>query len=170
MHFNFISMKNILVMIFFCFTLVSFGQEKKSNSGIRKNAVYFELGGNGGLYSINYDRIVLSGKRTHLSLRGGLSIAHFTYLVPIEINALFGKRNSFFELGMGETLDLNKNRAGGRLSFDHFLPFMRFGYRLQKKINEGGFLLRAGFTPTLILDEGHLHPVPFAGVSLGYAF
>jgi len=51
-------MKKLLTIIFICFTLCSFSQEKEPNVEIRKNAFYFELGGNGG-YSVNYDRIVL---------------------------------------------------------------------------------------------------------------
>jgi len=163
-------MKNYLIILFFFLALISFGQEIESKTEIRKNAFYFELGGNGGFYSVNYDRIVLSGKRTHLSVRGGLSVAHFTYLVPLEINLLFGKRHNFFELGFGETLDANNQRAGGGIGFKHYLPFMRFGYRLQKKVNDGGFLFRAGFTPTFVVDEGRGFPIPFAGVSFGYAF
>lgn len=165
-------MKTLSIITLLFLSVISFGQNEKKDfdSKIRKNAVYFELGGNGGLYSINYDRIVISGKRTHLSLRGGLSIAHFSYFVPLEINFLFGKRHNFFELGFGETLDVNNKRAGGGIGFNHYLPFMRIGYRLQKKTNENGLLFRAGLTPTFIVDEGEGYPIPFAGVSIGYAF
>lgn len=164
--------KLILIASIFCLTTGAFAQEEKeaNETGLRKNAFYLELGGNGGNYSVNYDRIVLSGKRTHLSFRGGLSISHFEYRLPIELNILFGKSKNYFELGFGETLDMNTNRAGGGFGFNHAMPFLRIGYRLQKDINEGGFLFRAGFTPTLLEYEGSYVPFPFAGLSFGYAF
>lgn len=70
-----------------------------------KNAIYFELVGHGGLYSLNYER-VFDTKRT---LRAGVSYLNdsdsflsFHYLsIPISVSELLPiDRDSFLEIGM----------------------------------------------------------------------
>ena len=69
------------------------------------NAIYFEAGGPGILYSINYERMITDD----FSIRLGYSSWGFTLLsssgsftgIPIMINDLMGDGNSKFELGVG---------------------------------------------------------------------
>jgi len=78
----------------------------------QRNSLYFELGGNGGLYSLNYERIIVSQKKFRLSGRAGASyvlrrnliIGGDDYLFPITIRVLRDIRNSLFEIGFGNTV------------------------------------------------------------------
>jgi len=74
----------------------------------KRNAIILEYGGSGGLYSLNYDRIVASWQGTHrLGFRAGaswlplsvydISVATF----PATVNYLLGKRAVKFELDLG---------------------------------------------------------------------
>jgi len=151
------------------------------------NGIYFELLGNGLLYTINYDRFVSDD----ISLRagfeyiglgasdpsgGGESISVSMMLVPITFNYFFASHNngmigsSKFELGAGVVIvNLSANATGsaGTLFSGSGVGVggtATIGYRYQP--SDGGFIFRIGFTP--IFGPGGF--VPFGGLSLGYAF
>lgn len=69
-----------------------------------KNVVYIELLGNGGIYSINYERRLSN----QIWARIGTSYFPAAYdglaTLPVSLNYLFGKQAKFLELGLGTTL------------------------------------------------------------------
>jgi hypothetical protein len=150
------------------------------NKASTKNALYFEVGGNGFIYSLNYERIILEKPNFKTAIRGGAGFVpnNFifnvnSYFFPVEIVGLFGKKSHHFELGVGNTL-----MVGSVESYNHeefkwntsptyhlFIP-VRIGYRYQRR--EGGFVFRAGATP--ILDYRFVRIVPMAGISVGKSF
>jgi hypothetical protein len=158
-----------MVFIFALSVLTSFAlvNETKAQSVDANNAIYLELGGNGLIYSLNYDYRF----NTDWSARAGvmyLPIEDVTLtIVPIIANYLYGN-NHMLEIGAGI--------AYVGISFetddDEFFSFSgsgvvgtgTFGYRYQKV--DGGFVFRAGITP--IFGAGGF--LPWAGLSLGYAF
>ncbi len=139
------------------------------------NAIYFEAGGPGILYSINYDRMITDD----ISLRLGYSSWGFTLLsssgsftgIPIMINDLMGDGNSKFEIGVGiEFVD-----ATTTSSFLGFTPsstntvntsvgIATLGYRYQPR--GGGLHFRAVCNP--MFGSGGVR-VTF-GLSLGACF
>ena len=153
---------------------------KQQETQFRRNAIYFELGGQGILYSINYDCRITP----HLSLRGGLSSWSFSgdfFLIqeklrftafPLMVNYLTGPmKSSHLEIGIGLMplfvsgsigfLYTPSNDTGNRT---FLVGTATFGYRYQPK--DGGFVFRAGITP-LIGGNG----IAFTGgLSFGLGF
>ncbi|MDE6171075.1 MAG: hypothetical protein K2F68_07955 [Duncaniella sp.] len=100
--------------------------------------------------------------------------------IPLEINAIFGKRASKFELGIGATPcilhrhevnywgcppDNSKTEKDG--SRINIFGTINIGYRLQRK---SGFFLRAGMT--VLIGDIDFSPIdglfPIPNISLGY--
>ncbi|SKB28927.1 hypothetical protein SAMN05661099_0220 [Daejeonella lutea] len=136
----------------------------------RAQNVFVEVGGQGLLFTANYDTR-FSNKRNGLGGRAGIGYIaidgdHVT-TVPIGLNYLLGTGKHLFEVGLGATVI-----AAGGDDFSLFdeeasnvLGTMSFTYRLQP-VNSG-FAFRAGLTP--IFGKGFFIPY-YAGLSLGYTF
>lgn len=123
-----------------------------------KNAVFAEIFTNGGLYSLNYDRILFLKERVGASMRSGLFFypaAHGTYQssIVMEPNLLIGNEKFYFETGLGFTRFIIMERqtasdAKGYKQIDWENYFsVRAGFRMQSK-KESGLFFRAGLTPT----------------------
>ena len=148
---------SISLSIFITASCFSQGEKIPQEKLSKKNAVYLELLGQGLLYSVNYDRILLVGNKLALSGRVGLSYypdtGFFdtnTIAIPIEFNLLVGKGLTYFEFGLGGTYMQGLDKSSFSKSL---LASLRLGYRYQK--DDGGLMCRIGFTPLLpiILDD-----------------
>ena len=149
-----------------------------------RNSIYLEIGGNGGVGSLNYERLVPFAKPGNmLALRIGTIFAPYgrpgpdfgyEFYLPLEASMLLGKRAVKLELGLGTTIW----GYGGRRS-DSFGPAERYSYleavpvfRVGGRWQQPGkhWFMRVGFTP--ILQENYtVIPYPFspwAGISVGY--
>lgn len=154
-------------------------QEAVRSSDFARNSIFLELGGNGLLYSLNYDHKFFD----HASARiGGMYLPLSAddpstfdgrismIFVPIMANYLVGNGNSRLEIGGGVTVV--RVDGGGTVENEQIDDFRgagavftgTIGYRLQPR--NGGFLFRIGFTP-LFAPDGFL---PWAGLSLGATF
>lgn len=139
-----------------------------------RNAVYLELLGAGGLYSINYDRHIAGawGVRAGYSQVGAwMALRDGTIrTMPVHFVYTPSASRSGLELGAGAMFywDDSDSFLGWQVS-DEFRVSASFnvGYRYQPA--EGGFLFRIGFTPFVGYNDG-LRAGPFGGVSFGYAF
>lgn len=159
-------MKKLLATIFISFSLISFGQEEMIKEKSRaKNSVYLELLGNGGVYSINYDRVFFGNGIMHFGGRVGFSyfsIFHSSFFtIPIEGNILLGKKDIFLELGLGRTLVLESENFN-----NPDLIFLRMGIRFQRKERKDGAMFRFAFTP--VYKEGVFSS--YMGASFGGSF
>ena len=139
-------------------------KSKETESLVLKNAIYLELGGNGLFYSVNYDKVIVGRKSSHLVIRAGFSPVGFisgdnSFLLPLEINVLLGKQNNFLEIGGGVSLFLGDDDYG---SFENFATF-RLGYRHQ---SESGLMMRAAMVPLISRSEKMM----WVGLSVGYTF
>jgi hypothetical protein len=146
---------------------------------VSRNAVFFELLGNGGLYSFNYERMLTES----LGLRVGFATwdsSDFWFegtpsdrytSVPVTVSYLLGRGERKLELGGGVTF--------GQQTFDNSRDFSFrtltaiVGYRSQPPGR--GYLFRVGVTPFYSFDDGdEAYPDPgftfSAGVSFGYRF
>lgn len=138
------------------------------------NTVYFELFGNGLVYSVNYDRMVTD----NISVRagyGGLTVksietqeeAKIT-MIPVLGNYLMGDGNHKLEIGGGVvmvSIDYSGNVEDIDFSIgaDGAIPTGNLGYRYQKP--EGGLFFKASLCP-FFGDE----MVTSIGLGLGYSF
>ena len=150
-----------------------YGQENQAVSKIAKNAFYYELGGVGfGLFSLNYDRILIQYEKFKFSVRIGYSITDFIhvggtrkiyghqYFIPVEAYLIIGRRKKYFEAGFGMPLAIDKYK----FKFVSSIYVLRLGYRYQQ--HEKGLILRIGYTPPI----GTMMPAMWGGISIGYAF
>lgn len=153
----------LFAVLFFLYS-VAFSQKGQSLN-IGKNSFYTEWYGNGIYYSVNYERIYYSQKdnRLHFAARLGCStypnvyFPHkWLYVLPLEINAIFGKREHKFELGIGHTLSTAKfyfYKTDPQTYFRQMVLFTRFGYRCYI---DGGVICRIGILPLLTYKTGKI--------------
>ncbi len=98
-----IKFKQILISILLLFVLYDSTaqiQNKIAEQTVKKNAVYYELFGNG-LFagSVNYDRLIPLNEKSGLILRGGLS--WYEKIFPLgEINYMTGNQKHHFETAL----------------------------------------------------------------------
>ncbi len=158
-------------------------------------AIYGELLGNGGLYSVNFDMRTAKGRRDGWGIRAG-----FEYLglatdsagvkqlsvsllgLPFAVNYLFGKKRGFLELGLGATWLRGKAKARDATTVpsddETFnVPLVdiegkgaiivgTFNIGYRYVPYENGIMFRAMLTPFIVTDK----IIPFVGFSLGYKF
>jgi len=189
-------MKKRLSMLMLGSVLVSFTCiAQDSARALSKNAVYLELGGNGVFYSINYERIIFSQGKAHLSARVGyefLPRSVFKAITSLSSNVLLaevdvfcGRENSFFETGLGiiyDTEELIKytyslEESSSAKKYHNTGYFYRIGYRYHAP---SGFIFRAAATPFIVFEpryehgqwkrNGEIYFYPLAGFTFGYSF
>lgn len=151
--------------------------------GPAANAVYVELLGNGGLYSLNYDRRVADA----VALRVGFGAwtaddlflgeeAETSFItVPVTAAWLMGSGNRRIELGGGVLLGSRSREEAfgeGETSSSFVSLTGIVGYRYQPA---RGFMFRVALTPFFGLGDGdEAYPedgfMPSVGISAGYAF
>lgn len=131
--------------------------------GLARDAVYLEAGGNGLLYTINYDHRFTDV----VSVRAGMMVLGVV-AAPVTVNALLGGGSHRLELGAGALLlsapGHLADQTDGAADLRAVTATATVGYRFQPE--RGGMVVRAGFTPILVHGAG----LPWFGVSVGYAF
>jgi len=143
-----------------------------SGEDARAQNVFVEVGGQGLLFTANYD--TRFGNRRN-GLGGRIGIGYIaadgdnSTTVPVSLNYLLGNSGKhFFEIGLGATF-LATGGDDESFFFDEnessVIGTMSFSYRLQP-VNSG-FAFRAGLTP--VFNSDFFIPY-FAGLSLGYTF
>lgn len=156
--------------------------KSKGDEGRRaKNLVYLELLGNGGLYSVNYERMLTDDLSARLGFsyltfgasassggEGG-SVRGTLVTAPVMLNYTVGGKNHRAEIGAGATLVyMSASASGSGVSSSGegvaALGTGVVGYRYSPA--DGGFVFRAGFTP-LVGKGGFL---PWGGMSFGGTF
>lgn len=168
-----------------CFAQIT-EPETKAFPELYRNSIYLEIGGNGGLLTLNYERLIpIAAPHNTLALRvGGLFAPNgnqqvgfgYEFYLPLEGSVLMGKRAVKFELGLGTTIygygSQRENMWGQSETFHYFeaISVLRVGGRWQKPGKN--WFVRVGFTPVL-QENFTVIPYPFspwAGISVGYNF
>lgn len=156
-------MKKKMTMMF----LIFFGI---SNANAGMNSAYLELLGNGGLYSVNYERFLnedLYGIRAGFSTISSSENGDTTsvYTAPIMFVKLFGKDSNYLEVGFGRTfVSASVHNDSLNLKGDGGIWTGCFGYRYQSEAQ--GALFKIGLTP--FIAEGNF--IPSIGLGFGYTF
>ncbi len=154
----------LVLVLLFASRPVTAQSTKGEEGHFSQNAVYLEIFGPGYLYSVNYDHRISK----NLGFRVGFTTWADMTGLPIAVNYLKGGPNSYLEIGLGLTpVDVTlsgRSFLGGGHGKNALWVTGTLGYRYQPQ--DEGFLFRIGFTPFWAYDAF----VPFAGISLGYAF
>ena len=126
--------KLILFFVIVC-CLNGLNQELKFFNQRPKKNLFLELAGNGGLLSINHEKIHLISFKLMIVYKIGLGVTqnysfknpqNYFISLPSNLTFCFGKRRILFELGLGATVFLQVNEPFYEFSF---YPIV--GYRLQ---------------------------------------
>ena len=143
------------------------------NAQVKSNNLYFEAFGNGGLYSLNYERLFtenLGGRIGFMylpSIDFIFSSAENLITVPVMLNYLAGE-NSKLELGAGIIFvsvdDVSFWGIKSKKGSSSVAGTAAIGYRYQPK--DVGFLFRIGLTPFFSGDGAAIS----GGVSIGISF
>jgi hypothetical protein len=138
------------------------GDDPEELPDFSRTSFFIEWRGNAYTSSLNVDHLI----NRQFSIRVGISsIFSTSFTAPIMLNYLAGQDTHFLELGIGalvgRTYIFDETDGGGIVST------MTIGYRWQPP--DGGFLLRAGFTPFIFPSEINFFQ-PWGGISLGYTF
>ena len=166
------AIKYSLLLIIFLISNYSNSQED-----FAKNVGYLEIGGNGGAYSLNYERAF----SPQFLLRVGFASWSATQdfggeksktTIPVMFNSLFGSGNHKIEGGLGVMLGSEKhtgNEVWPKSKENIFALTGTAGYRYQKPA--GGIIFRVGLTPFLNIGDSEYPDFNFSGGgSVGYAF
>lgn len=156
-------MKHIILLLLFTLPLLSKAQGELTN----RKSVYLEVGGSGGLGSLNYEKIFYTKNNTDFSWRAGLSFAPIDknngtgIVFPLMVNALLGKNAHKLELGLGQGITITT-----RGSF-FAVTTAAVGYRFQPV--DKRLFYRVTYTP-LISYLVDFQVQQWAGISIGYSF
>lgn len=133
----------------------------------KRQSLFFELAGSGGLGSLNYEQTFNSGKLVNFGWRLGLSLAPIDknngsgLVFPIMVQALIGQNAHKFELGLGQGFTITTK---GQF---FLLTTPSIGYRLQPA--RKNWFYRASYTP-LVSYLVDFQVQQWAGMSIGYTF
>ena len=173
-------MKKIQIILITLFSgLTATGQDSLSTRFENKNSIQLEAGGPGGLYSINYERILINKDFWKFATQAG-----FTYIpspqvigliiLPVGVNAFGtkGNGNNHLDIGLGMSFvfekykyyDIYDGHFEGWIIDKYY--YLRFGYRFQKP--KGRFVFRVNLIPVAEIDFSDLYL--WGAVSGGYAF
>jgi len=133
-----------------------------AQNGFKQNDIYLEVGGNGIVASLNYERQL--SKQPGLGFRTGVGIVPMVGVsVPAGINYLIKTKNenSFIETAFGVTYLISDEKKSDKIEQINFVPSV--GYRRHTKKNN---LFRVNFTP--IFNNSFVFPV--VGLSFGKRF
>ena len=167
-------MKQLITLTIICILIfISQSDAQYSFNSQVKNQVYFELGGFGLTYSINYERLVSE----NFALRGGIGVTPgllfidgTLFTIPVSGSYLIGGEFSKLELGIGATyitstdIEFFDFPAG---SFSTIAIDGIIGYRGGSP--EGGLVFRIAFSP-MYSSEFNPNFVPYGLISFGYGF
>ena len=162
-------MKSAFILLVCFLFLKSAVAQNENEEPKRAQSVYGEIGGNGLLFSANYDfRFQKSdkgfGMRAGLGFFGGSGGGLLT--VPVGLNYLIGKAPSYLELGLGYTY-ASFTSSDDFIEGSGSLLVPSIGYRFQP--SKKGFTGRVILSPLIGLGEGGGW-VMFGGISAGYKF
>lgn len=179
-------MKNLSLLFVSLFVFVNIYSQD-----IKKNTVFLEVSGITGIYSINYERLLLKNRTFNLALRGGFAImsgnisgsSHYDSRVifPLSLSIIKNAyKNHFLEVRVGLTnsLFMYKDYSGRGLGDstnnfvpttklkNTFIPSIGIGYRYQPEIN--GLFLNALVQKIVYFSEDNWYGNFSLGI--GYVF
>jgi len=149
------------------FTIAIFAAcQLPAQKSFKRNTVYFEIGGNGLVLSLNYERQITN--KPGLGFHVGIALSGDKPAFPLGAKYLFdlGKQRSFLEVGAGVTIaeqdmwEEDLNQVTGNPYKAGFIPSVGYRYNAPK-----GFMWRINYTPFF---NKYRTELLFFGVSVGW--
>jgi hypothetical protein len=165
--------------------------QKSDSITIKYNSAYIELLGNGYVYSLNYERIVLKRNKVDISARIGISYyysLHNATYTPLSIQMYYGNKSKL-EIGAGylpifrwdkikeegTVFNFDKSKyspTSGNYIEGHDEPyadafFMNIGYHQQLRHN---LLFKISFSPWIGKEQNGYAIMPWGRVAFGKTF
>lgn len=142
----------------------------------KPNSIQFELLGQGFVYSINYERILLNGTLLKTAVDAGIAfyppVTDMTnFVIPLSLNEILTFGNHHLELGIGTAIQFDVyNPSESGVNYRDFDCYYngRLGYRFQNP--KGKYLFRIGYTPFLYTSPDLVEYTHWGGISFGYNF
>ena len=165
---NKIKLQRLLVIVGILLSMSSHLKAQDTLPELKRNAIYFELFGQGVLYSFNYDYRISPDFSVRAGFTGRFQFTGF----PLMINHLSGTNKGHFEAGIGLMPVILQFQGGADSPFfasdgdgtiTSIIGTATLGYRYQPP--QGGFVFRAGLTPMV----GQRF-ILIGGISAGFAF
>jgi len=152
--------------IFFFVAAIFAACQLPAQKSFKRNTIYFEIGGNGLVLSLNYERQITS--KPGLGLHAGVALSGDKPAFPLGAKYLFdlGKQRSFLEVGAGVTFaeqdmwEENLNQVTSNPYKAGFIPSVGYRYNAPK-----GFMWRINYTPFF---NKYRTELLFFGVSVGW--
>ena len=152
--------------IFFFVAAIFAACQLPAQKSFKRNTFYFEIGGNGLVLSLNYERQITN--KPGLGFHAGVALAGDKPAFPLGAKYLFdlGKQRSFLEVGAGVTLaeqdmwEEDLNQVPGNPYKPGFIPSVGYRYNAPK-----GFMWRINYTPFF---NKYRTELLFFGVSVGW--
>lgn len=164
---NAVTVINMKAVFWVCiFTLLVY-QSASQELMVKSKAVFFELGGSGGIASLNFEKQFSERNNTRFAWRTGISVAPVDrnsgtgIILPVLLHALTGKAPHRLDLGIGQGITVTTKG-----SF-YLLTTACAGYRYQKE--ESPWFYRLAYTPLISWLE-HWQVQHWGGISIGYTF
>lgn len=169
--------KIALTIIAFLIYSSSFSQQS-ANNAIHRNTVFVELASKGAIYSVNFDHIFRQGEKLNYSYRAGFSIEKNSIAFPIGISFITGQQSHHAEFSLTVIPFIDKYEtflSGDNVSDKYLYVVPSVGYRFQRPA--GGFFLKAGIAPLILLDPPSdnfwkMDPTlyGYGSIGIGYTF
>lgn len=146
--------RSISLLSCLCSTVYCFAQTPESPFKAR-NTLYAEGFGSGGIYSLNYERLIKTKPKSAVGLRVGGNLFGFkkpSYTFIGEVFAIYGPGKNHLDVGLSLSAlrtftPGNENGSFIQEPYWSVYAIPRISYRYQKP--QGGLMLRVGVNPFL---------------------
>jgi len=169
-----------ITILFLSFSIRIYSQEIKFFNQRPVKNLSFGLGGDGGLISLNYEKLHLISFKLMLTHEIGVGASQdYSFLnpnnyylsFPLNISACLGRRKHLFEMGLGSTIYLMLNN-----NFYSICIYPIIGYRIQP-LKDGKIMFKLfatvpynlNFDTYINLKDSDILYLPF-GISIGKSF
>ena len=149
------------------------------STDVAKNSIYGELAGTAGIWSLNYDRIIIHVDNVKIGARVGFGLMTEGYegstvdvFIPFTINGMYAIKNHHVEAGIGfnfasfDIRDVSDVYNPGWTRKTEFLGSWHLGYRFQKP--DGGLFLKFVYTPFFYKNDPIGRYEHWGGLGIGW--
>jgi len=166
----------IICLTIFLTNLTIFGQDVRNDSIIIKNQLSIELGGAGGIGSLNFERLIHVKANNKILFRVGLSYLPLTVnskhafgspILPFGFYYLIGIKHHL-ELGLNNTLAYTIDNISNKNEF-HYLLMPSIGYRFENFYKKSIYFAFA-YSPCLSFNKDNLKFSNWLKIGIGHSF
>ena len=154
------------------FTISKLNAQDATESGpmVHKNSIQAEAFGGAYIYSLNYERMLITGQKFVTAGQAGLAFwgsnGELVTAIRVDATELIGQKTVKFELGFGVVF-FNERSSNNTSTWNNLLAY-RLGIRIQNPSKR--MLYRVSFTPLYGGFGDTVGIIPWGGLSLGYSF